>query len=111
MPLRGSGDGTRILDQPSDGFDWVMIRNGIYFLYMASAVAKVDPTDPTITTPPTGKSTIGFFEFATGKTILISSLDKPTMGTGLAVSPDGRSILFVQNEFADSSIMLVKNFH
>jgi Tol biopolymer transport system component len=110
MPLDGSGDGTRILDQPSGGFDWVMVPNGIYFLYMTSAVARVDPTDPAITTPPPGKSTIGFFEFATGKTILISSLDKPTMDTGLAVSPDGRSILFVQNEFADSSVMLVKDF-
>ena len=68
-------------------------------LYMTSVVAGVDPADSAVTTPPPGKSNIGFFEFATGKTILISSLDKPTMSTGLAVSPDGRSILFVQNEF------------
>jgi hypothetical protein len=27
------------------------------------------------------------------------------------MSPDGRSLLYVQNQFDDSNIMLVKNFH
>jgi hypothetical protein len=31
-------------------------------------------------------------------------------GWGLAVSPDEKSIVYVQNEFAESNIMLVKNF-
>jgi len=36
-------------------------------------------------------------------------MDKPP-SVGLAVAPDGRSILYVQNEFSESNIMLVKNF-
>jgi len=105
MPLHGDGEETRVLDEPWGGSDWALVRNGIYFLYMTSAIAGVDPADSAVTTPPPGKSNIGFFEFATGKTILICSLDKPT-STGLAVAPDGRSILFVQNEFSESNIML-----
>ena|SRR5438128_1494856 len=54
-------------------------------------------------------ATVKFFDFATGKKTSISTLDKPP-SMGLALSPDGRSILYVQNELAESSIMLVKNF-
>jgi hypothetical protein len=106
----GGEEEIRVLDQPWDAVDWALVRNGIYFLYMGSSVAKVDPADPAVTTLRPDKSNIGFFAFATRKTILISSLDKPTMSTGLAASRDSRSILFVQNEFADSSIMLIKKF-
>ena len=108
MPLPG-GEEIHILDQPWGNFDWAIVRNGIYFLYETSAVAGVDFADPAVTTPPPGKSNIGFLEFATGKTILISSLDKPAW-FGLAVSPDGRSIVFDQNDFSESTIMLVKPF-
>ena len=44
--------------------------------------------------------------FATGKSTLISSLEKGGEAMGLALSPHGRSILFVQNEFSESNIML-----
>jgi len=107
IPLHG-GEETRVLDQPLGSFDWALVRNGIYLLYTKSAIAGVNPADPAVTTPPPGISSIRFFRFATGKEILISGLDEPTMGTGLAVAPDGRSILFVRNEFSESSIMLVK---
>lgn len=94
MPLDG-GEETRVLDQPGDwdNYSWALVRNGIYFLNQTAAT----------------KRNIEFFEFATGKRILISSLDKPA-AFGLAVSPDGRSIVFNQGEFFESTIMLVKNF-
>jgi len=39
------------------------------------------------------------------------AVEKPAAGTGgVAVSPDGNSLLYPQNEFLDSYIMLVKNF-
>jgi len=93
MPLDG-GEETYVLDQPEvDSYSWALVRNGIYFL---------NQTNPL-------KPNIEFFEFATGKRILISSLDK-SGGFGLTVSPDGRSIVFDQGEFFESTIMLVKNF-
>jgi hypothetical protein len=57
-------------------------------------------------TPPKGKANIGFLEFATGKSTLISRLEKGGEAMGLAVSPHGRSTLFVQNEFSESNFML-----
>jgi len=96
MPLNG-GEEAHVLDQPGTGFDawfnWALARNGIYFLAWKGQDAAV----------------LDFFEFATGKITTISTLRRS--GVGLAVSGDGRSILYQQNELSESSIMLVKNFH
>ena len=95
MPLNG-GDETLVLDQPAGDhwYNWALTRDGIYFL-------KDEP--------PNGK--IYFFDFATKKTIPIFALEKPApLYGGLAVSPDGRSLLFNQQDFWDFHIMLVKNF-
>jgi Tol biopolymer transport system component len=95
MPLNG-GEKTRILDQPSayKWFCWALTRDGIYFL-------SEDP--------PNGK--IKFFDFATRKTVSIFAPEKPAIDFGgLAVSPDGRSLLYNQVDSWDSYIMLVKNF-
>ena len=95
MPLQG-GEETRVLDQPAgdDWYNWALGQNGIYFIRRVNAQPH---------------ATVQFFEFATHKIIPIWTLEKPD-GPGLAVSADGRSILYVQNEFAQSNIMLVKNF-
>jgi Tol biopolymer transport system component/DNA-binding winged helix-turn-helix (wHTH) protein len=93
MPLSGGAE-TRVLDQPKFWFDWALARNGIYFI---SYSKKAFPN-----------ATLEFFEFATHRIIPISTLDKPWQG--LALSPDGRSILYARNEFSQSNIMLVKNF-
>lgn len=50
-----------------------------------------------------------FFDFASGRVRHVFTLDKP-WGWGLAVSPDEHSVLFVQSEFEESNIMIVKNF-
>jgi Tol biopolymer transport system component/DNA-binding winged helix-turn-helix (wHTH) protein len=94
MPLPG-GEEIHILDQPAgdDWSNWAITRNGIYFL---------DST-------PGPKAAVKFFHFATGRTITISTFgNSPSIG--LAVSPDGRSILYHQTELAESSLVLVKNF-
>jgi Tol biopolymer transport system component/DNA-binding winged helix-turn-helix (wHTH) protein len=95
MPLAG-GPEVRVLQQPSgtEWFNWGLAARGIYFLNTA-------------TTP---RTTVEFFEFATGKTTTIASFDKP-WGWGFSVSPDGDSLLYVQSEFEESNIMVVKNFH
>jgi dipeptidyl aminopeptidase/acylaminoacyl peptidase len=94
MPIEGGAE-TRILDQPdgSDWFNWGVTERGIYFLD-----SKAQPT------------TIKFLEFATGQQFPIFSLSK-SPNLGLAVSPVGRSLVFGQPELAESTIMLVKNFH
>jgi len=94
MPLHG-GEEIRVLDQISglDWSNWALGQNGIYF------IGRVN-TQP---------SAIQFFEFATHKIIPIWTLEKPS-GLGLALSADGRSLLYVQNDFRESTITLVKNF-
>jgi Tol biopolymer transport system component/DNA-binding winged helix-turn-helix (wHTH) protein len=95
MPVNG-GDESLVLDRPAGDhwYNWALTREGIYF---------VDDD------PPNGK--INFLEFATHKTITIFALDKaaPLYG-GLAISPDGKVLLFSQEDFWDLHIMLVRNF-
>jgi hypothetical protein len=77
-------------------YEWALARGGIYFL------------NPDL--PPTGR--IEFFDFAHGQTTPVYALDKPpSMFGGLTISPDGRSLLFGQNELNESSIMVMKSFH
>jgi Tol biopolymer transport system component/DNA-binding winged helix-turn-helix (wHTH) protein len=95
MPLSGGAE-TRVLAEPdgTEWFNWGLAHNGIYFLN-----ADSEP-----------KTTVDFFDIASGKTRHLFALDKP-WGWGLAVSPDSRSVLFVQSEFEESKIVVVKNFH
>jgi len=93
MPLRG-GEEKRVMDRAGehDWYNWALARNGIYFFDYHRGRAVVD-----------------LFDLATRKTTTILTLDK-WPGIGLAVSADGRSILYAENELEDASIMLVKNF-
>jgi hypothetical protein len=91
MPLPG-GEETRVVNEPWGSFDCTLTRHGIYFI----------DTD-------TKPHTLAYFAFATHRIVRISVLDKSS--EGLAVAPDGRSVLFVRNGLSESSIMLVKNFH
>lgn len=95
MPLEG-GDETEVLKDIGGGGwpDWVLSAEGIYFLKFSK------PSD----------ASIEFLEFATGKTHRLWTLQKEP-GWGLSLSPDGKSIVYIQNEFAQSNLMLVRNFH
>jgi len=95
MPLQG-GEEERVLDRSGGAgwSDWALARNGIYFR---------DAKD----NEPIG--ILNFFEFATGKITTVSTLDQAG-GLGLALSADGRSVLYDGKGEAESSIMLVKNF-
>jgi len=96
MPLNG-GEETRILDKP-EGYhwhSWGLARDGIYFLYWSDT--------------PNGK--IEFFDFATRKTTPIFGQVRPAPShSGLALSPNGRALLYTDDELKDSDLMLVKNF-
>ncbi|HLV96763.1 MAG TPA: winged helix-turn-helix domain-containing protein [Candidatus Acidoferrales bacterium] len=104
MPLNG-GPESRVLDQPFGylWFNWALGKNGIYFLNHAeSSPATADFFE-------VSPATVDFFDFSTGKITRIAAVHKP-MGGGLALSPDGKSLLYVETEFEESSIMLLKNF-
>jgi len=94
MPLNGGAE-VRVVDKPggSEWFNWGLARNGIYFLDQSA--------DP--------KPTVNFFDFSNRKMKAVWTLEKP-WGWGLAVSSDGGSVLFVQSEYEQSNIMVVKNF-
>jgi len=94
MPLNG-GEETHVLDQPAgdDWWNWVLTQGGIYFFDQSKSGTKAG---------------VKFLDFATGKKISIANADRRCLG--LAVSPDGKSILYVQDEPNESNIMLVKNF-
>ena len=95
MPL-GGGDETRIFDQPVGPFwfNWTLSEKGIYFVSDAEFPHR----------------TVNFFDFATHKVAQLVRADKP-LGWGLTLAPGGKSLLYVQTEFEESDIMLVKNFH
>jgi Tol biopolymer transport system component/DNA-binding winged helix-turn-helix (wHTH) protein len=94
MPLNG-GDEIHVLDQPpgDEWWNWALARNGIYFFELSSGRTGV----------------IKFLDFATGQATIISPTVRPP-GNGLAITNDGSSILYHENELAESSIMWVKNF-
>jgi len=94
MPASG-GQETQVLDQPRGGgwFDWALAEKGVYFMKSAKLLEE----------------TVNYFDFSTQKTTTVATLDKP-IGWGLALAPDGKSLLYVETEFSESSIMLLKNF-
>jgi Tol biopolymer transport system component len=96
VPLSG-GEGARVLDQPAgdDWWNWALTADGIYFF-----------------DPPKGKNkpAIKFLTFATGKITVLAVEETPVPSFGLAVSPDGNSILFTRLVPIEPRIMLMKNF-
>lgn len=94
MPL-GGGEEERVLDQPEgwQWYNWALAPGGIYF------ASQVDNE----------RSKIEFLDFATHQRTLIDTVDKRRIG--LALAPDGKSLLYGRTESEDYEIMLVKNFH
>ena len=89
-------------EEPVPGMDgikghrsWALTDHGIYF---------ADSTT-------TGRL-LRFYDFATDRIADVTGLAKdPLYGPpGLTVSPDGRSILYVQRDSSSSDIMLIENF-
>jgi eukaryotic-like serine/threonine-protein kinase len=71
-----------------------LVENGLYFIPPRNA---------------DGTSSIQFLEFATAKIFTVTTIDKP-VGTRLTVSPDARSLLYVQTDQRGRDLMLVENF-
>ena len=76
------------------GPSWRVVRDGIFYLSV--------PDDK-------GLRDVCFYEFATRKTTKILE-DLSRVIFGIAVSPDGRTILYPQREGGESDLMLEENF-
>jgi hypothetical protein len=75
--------------------DWLVTASGIYFL-------DGDPPQPGI----------HFLDFASARTKRVADVPgrAETWGGGLALSPDGRTLLFSQIDEVASDIMLIEGF-
>jgi eukaryotic-like serine/threonine-protein kinase len=97
IPVEG-GEETKVLDSDSvhPNALWTVRQQGIYYF--------TAPDDR-------GISVLCLYEFATGKTKEILKPERPVADIGdVAVSPDGRTILYSQYDEAGSDLMLVENF-
>ena len=91
-----TGEESRLPMNVCNWYEWAVARSGIYFLNLDF--------------PPNGR--IEFFDFARGQSTPVFALDRAASDFGgLALSPDGKSLLFGQNELNESYIMVMKNFH
>jgi Tol biopolymer transport system component len=93
MPAEGSEE-VKVLDSVHASGLWTLGREGVYFF-----------------TPPDkqGHSDIRLYGFSTGKISKILTIERG-IDDQIAVSPDGRTILYTQLDEAGSELMLVENF-
>jgi len=87
----GGGQETTVVDSVSC-FDYAVGEPGIYFFSVPDRK---------------GHSSIDVYEFSTGETRKILTIEQRPMS--IAVSPDGRAILYTVAE-GGSDLMLVENF-
>ncbi len=97
MPIEG-GQATKVLDGLSSYLNIAIVGNGLYFVPQKAEAAM----------------SIQFLDFETGQIKPVANLEKRLRldgnSAGLAVSPDGRWILYSQLEQSGSELMLVENF-
>jgi len=71
---------------------WTVVRGGIYF------VPAADP------------KSLQYFDFTTKRVRKVFATDKPFVN-GVSVSPDGRFVLYTQQDALGTDLMLVDHFH
>ena len=85
---------TKVFDSMHNEAGWTVRKEGIYFFRTPDKM---------------GHSDICFYEFATGQTRKVLTIDRP-VNSHIAVSPDGKTILYPQTDDSGSVLMLVENF-
>jgi eukaryotic-like serine/threonine-protein kinase len=85
---------------------WTVGPQGIFFIDQGCQASAC----PTPATKP--RPSLNFFDIATGRTAKLATLEKQPSccNQSLTVSPDGRSILYGQEDSVTTDIMLVENF-
>lgn len=93
--LQNGEDETLVLGalEPFDWGNWALTDRGIYFIRRA------------VTGP-----TIRFYSFDTGLSSPVATLDEVPEQPSLAVSPDGRTLLYTHVDRNESDILLVEGF-
>jgi len=84
----------KVLDSVDGGGEWTVGKEGMYFFRTPDKMGYRD---------------LCFYEFATGQIRKITTTQRP-MESHIAVSPDGRTILYPQFDESGSVLMLVENF-
>jgi Tol biopolymer transport system component len=94
-PVEG-GEETPVVETDKAGLwrNWALGDKGIYF------TNNEQPEKPVIE----------FFSFATGKVIRLATLDRPINSQGIALSPEGRWLLFSLTDRQRQNVMVVENF-
>lgn len=96
IPVEG-GQATRVLESLSSHLNLEIVDGGIYFVPISTAAG----------------SSIQFLDFAANRIVPVASFERALNQeetSGLAVSPDGKWILYTQVDFRGSELMLVENF-
>ena len=92
MPIDG-GTAVKLVDHVFR-YNFSVVDGGVYYIV---------PEDNA------RSGSLRFFDLATGTNHQILHIDKP-LDLGLAVSPDGRYLLFAQMDYAGQDLMIVENF-
>jgi Tol biopolymer transport system component len=93
------GRATKVLEGLSTYLNVAIVDNGVYFVPVRERGRG---------------SSLQFLSFATNRIKPVASFEKPLdfgSAGGLAVSPDGKWVLYTQAEQSGSELMLVENFH
>jgi hypothetical protein len=98
VPVEGRGE-TFVVDGPTPNFwgYWALLPEGICFATWEGQNAP---------------ALVHYFDFASKLTTRVGHLDAPAIvfSPGFAMTPDGKSILYVKMKPTTSDIMLIKNF-
>jgi serine/threonine protein kinase len=92
VPVAG-GEEVKVLGPIAGNHNFSVCAAGMYFVGQA----------------PSGTRLLQFFDLSTQRVRTISTLGN-ALYSGIAASPDGRSILYAERERASSDVMLVENF-
>jgi len=93
IPVNG-GEEVKVLDSIHADGRWDIARDGVYFFTLPDKA---------------GHSDIRLYEFSTGKVSKILTIERG-VAEHIAVSPDGRWILYTHLDDAASDLMLVENY-
>jgi Tol biopolymer transport system component len=95
-PVAGGAE-TRVLENLVYGYDYAVTSRGVYFI-------RAGPANI-----PTADTSLEYLDFTKGK-IGLSLRRIRGLSLGLALSPDGRSLLYSQTDAAGADLILVENF-